>query len=155
MKSLLGKLGVILIGVAIFSCAEVWGEDWRFIGETDRFFSLYDAESIVRPSKNVVTVWKVCVYNEKGVKDMVAVFGKKVKNLSYGKFLTELDCKEKKLRYLQTIFYSGDERILHKRTISPSSNKGWYFFSPESMGEDLWEEVCWENLFLVFLSQLK
>lgn len=29
MKSLLIKFGVILIGLAIFSYAEVWGEDWR------------------------------------------------------------------------------------------------------------------------------
>ena len=29
MKSLLGKLGVILIGLAIFGNAEVWGADWK------------------------------------------------------------------------------------------------------------------------------
>ena len=29
MKSLLVKLGVILIGLAIFGYAEVWGADWR------------------------------------------------------------------------------------------------------------------------------
>ncbi len=30
MKSLSVKLGVILIGLAIFSYAEVWGADWKF-----------------------------------------------------------------------------------------------------------------------------
>jgi hypothetical protein len=29
MKSLPFKLGVILIGLAIFGCAEVWGADWK------------------------------------------------------------------------------------------------------------------------------
>jgi len=29
MKSLLGKLGIILIGLAIFGYAEVWAEDWK------------------------------------------------------------------------------------------------------------------------------
>ena len=30
MKSLSVKLGVILIGVAIFGYAEVWGANWKF-----------------------------------------------------------------------------------------------------------------------------
>ena len=29
MKSLLGKLGIILIGLAIFGYGGVWGEDWK------------------------------------------------------------------------------------------------------------------------------
>ena len=29
MKSLLVKLGVILIGLTIFGYGEVWGEDWK------------------------------------------------------------------------------------------------------------------------------
>jgi hypothetical protein len=34
MKSLLGKLGVILIGFIIFGCAEVWGVDWELFKKT-------------------------------------------------------------------------------------------------------------------------
>jgi dipeptidyl aminopeptidase/acylaminoacyl peptidase len=34
MKSLLGKLGAILIGLVIFGCAEVWREDWKLYGTT-------------------------------------------------------------------------------------------------------------------------
>jgi len=30
MKSSLGKLGGILIGLAIFTYAEAWGADWKF-----------------------------------------------------------------------------------------------------------------------------
>ena len=29
MKSLLGKVGVVFIGIAIFGNAEVWGADWK------------------------------------------------------------------------------------------------------------------------------
>jgi hypothetical protein len=32
MKSLLGKLGVVLIGLLIFGNAEVWGADWKYYG---------------------------------------------------------------------------------------------------------------------------
>jgi hypothetical protein len=37
MKSLLGKLGVILIGLAIFGNAEVWGADWKHYGDDEKF----------------------------------------------------------------------------------------------------------------------
>jgi hypothetical protein len=36
MKSLLGKLGVVLIGLIIFGCAEVWGADWKFYGSNEK-----------------------------------------------------------------------------------------------------------------------
>ena len=29
MKSLLGKLGIIIIGLSILGYAEVWGADWK------------------------------------------------------------------------------------------------------------------------------
>jgi hypothetical protein len=37
MKSLLGKLGVVLIGVAIFGCAEVWGPRMKPVTLVIRF----------------------------------------------------------------------------------------------------------------------
>jgi hypothetical protein len=53
MKSLPVKLGVILIGLAIFGNAEVWGADWRLY-EKD---SYYDASSITRQPDGSVRVW--------------------------------------------------------------------------------------------------
>ena len=35
MKSLLGKLGVLFIGLLILGNAEVWGADWRLYAETE------------------------------------------------------------------------------------------------------------------------
>ena len=54
MKSLLGKLGAILIGLAIFGYGEVWGADWMFYGKTDKYSCFYDAKSVSRPSENIV-----------------------------------------------------------------------------------------------------
>jgi hypothetical protein len=61
MKSLSGKLGVILIGLAIFGNAEVWGEEWKFFQVTKSTeevgglpvyanIHFYDATSVVYPS---------------------------------------------------------------------------------------------------------
>ena len=56
MKSLLGKLGVILIGLAIFGNAEVWGADWKFYDSNEMFLGYYDAQGIIRPPKTIVRV---------------------------------------------------------------------------------------------------
>jgi hypothetical protein len=45
MKSLSVKLGVILIGVAIFGYAEVWGANWKFF-ENFTYLSSRDASVI-------------------------------------------------------------------------------------------------------------
>ena len=58
MKSLLFKLGVILIGLLIFGYAEVWGADWVFVGDyyDNNLHLYYDAQSISRPSKNIFQI---------------------------------------------------------------------------------------------------
>jgi len=74
MKSLSGKLGVILvIGFAVFGYAEVWGADWKVFDEEILMFDrddpsytgkaeykrlyYYDRESIIKSSKDIVKVW--------------------------------------------------------------------------------------------------
>ena len=49
MKSLF-KLGVILIGILIFTYAEVWGADWIFVGDYNNHHLYYDTQSISRSS---------------------------------------------------------------------------------------------------------
>ena len=47
MKSLSVKLGVILIGLAIFSYTEVWGADWKYFSAgDDGIFYWYDAQGV-------------------------------------------------------------------------------------------------------------
>jgi hypothetical protein len=92
MKSLLVKFGVIfIIGLAIFGNAEVWGADWKLFGDYDNYLIYYDAQSITRPSKNIVRVWIRWDYTKKGVMDMVGKFGKKYENLDYLKYLCEIN----------------------------------------------------------------
>jgi len=75
MKSLLGRLGVILVGLALFANAEAWGAEWRLYYFDETFSCLYDAQNITRPSKNIVMVWIKCIYTKKGVMDWVEKFG--------------------------------------------------------------------------------
>jgi len=63
MKSLLGKLGVIIIGLVIFSNAEVWGADWKLPPPPPspspkgdmviNDFKVYPVADIPKPAKGV------------------------------------------------------------------------------------------------------
>ena len=58
MKSFSVKLGVILIGLIIFTNTKVWGADWVFVGDyyDNNLHLYYDAQSISRPSKNIFQI---------------------------------------------------------------------------------------------------
>jgi hypothetical protein len=58
MKSILGKLVIILIGLAIFGNAEVWGADWKIYGKD----AYYDVSSIIRQPDGSVRVWTKWVH---------------------------------------------------------------------------------------------
>ena len=68
MKSLPIRFGVIsvVIGLAIFGCAEAWAEDWRLYAKTDLYECFYDSEYMVRSSQEIVRVWTKLVYTETG-----------------------------------------------------------------------------------------
>jgi hypothetical protein len=99
MKSLLGKLGVLFIGLLIIGNAEVWGADWKLFGVTENYLCYFDASSITRPSKNIVRVWTRKSYTEKGVIGWVGKFGKEYENLSRIIELMEINCVEKSFVY--------------------------------------------------------
>jgi len=141
MKPLLVKLVVVLIGLAIFGYAEVWGADWRIYAKPESGIGVYyyDADGITRPSKNIVRVWEKVVYSAKGVKRYVEESGKRYENLSHSLNLWEFDCVEKKERILQTTEYSKDGTVLSS---TQSQKTPWNFISPTSIGEALYEAVC-------------
>ena len=138
MKSLLGKLGVILIGLAIVGCAEAWGADWKLFGDHDNYLIYYNIQNITRPSKNIVRVWIRWDYTKKGVMDMVGKFGKKYENLDYLKYLCEINCVEKMIRYLSANYYDNKGKVILSLSYSPEQ----YSIVPESIAESLYKEVC-------------
>jgi hypothetical protein len=138
MKSLSVKLGVILIGLLILGNAEVWGADWKLYVTNELYWAYYDAQSITRPSKNIVRVWTKNNFTEKGVLNWVGDLGKKYENLSYTKVLMEINCVENKLRRLSGSCYDNKGDV-----ISPSSFPSeWDFIPPETIAESLYKAVC-------------
>jgi hypothetical protein len=134
MKSLWVKLGVILIGLAIFGCAEMRGAHWKIFSSTDLYECFYYAENMTRSYKNIVRVWIKLEYTEKGIAENVKEFGKNYENLSYSLQLWEIDCPAKKRRILSINQYSVEGNILNTK---PAKSR-----LSESLGKSLSETVC-------------
>ncbi|PIV21213.1 MAG: hypothetical protein COS40_08545 [Deltaproteobacteria bacterium CG03_land_8_20_14_0_80_45_14] len=139
MKSLLGKLGVILIGLAIFGCAEVWGADWIYLETTFLGDFFYDVGNITRPSKNIVRVWNRIDYSEQGIIEMVMKFGKDCERVRFSFGLLEFNCASKTLRTISANFYSEEGIPLLSRT---DYDTKWMPLVPDTMQELLYKKVC-------------
>ena len=142
MKSLPVKLGAILAtGFTIFAYAEVWGADWKLYDSNNLRKSYYNANSITRPSKNIVRVWVRWNFTEKGVMDMVRSAGKKLEKLEYSISLNEINCEEKTHRFLSSIYYDNNGKMIY--TI-PSSKlpTEWLSIVPESNADNLCKTIC-------------
>jgi hypothetical protein len=140
MKSLSVKLVVIFIGLSILTYAEVWGEDWKFIRMNQSGDNCYyDADSITRPSKNIVRGSVKIVYSEKSVNREIERLGPAYKDLSHVIILWEMNCIEKKAAFLETTMYSKNEEII--KSFKVGSVKMVSIVS-DSMGEDLYKALC-------------
>lgn len=135
MKSLLGKVGVILvIGLMVFTYAEVWGADWTFFSSTDLYEVFYYVSDSHLLYKGTVHVWVKLEYTEKGIAEYVKQFGKGYENLSYSLQYWEINCRAKTRRILSVNHYSVKGNILNTKSAKSPFSK--------SFGDSLFEVVC-------------
>ena len=139
MKPLSVKWGVILIGIIIFTYAEVSGEEWIFYGNTDKYSCFYDAKSINHPSQNIVEVLEKEDYTNKGIDFMVGRLGEKYKNLSHLITLWQINCTDKKFRFLSLTYYSKESKVIYSYKVlySAGSSEDWSPFVTGSVGRIL------------------
>jgi hypothetical protein len=146
MKSLSAKLGVILIGLIIFTHAEVWGEDWKYFGAGGKgTFWWYDTQGVTYHPNNVIQVWTKRVKDDEiigmvksGEKITVSELEQMTLERSYERVLIEIDCVEKTLNQLQKFNYdskgvlkSGESKLDSKKSIPTNS-----------LAERLYKAVC-------------
>jgi hypothetical protein len=137
MKSLRVKLGIIFIGLAIFTCTEAWGQDWRLYGEDGFATYYYDAEKIIRISKNIVRVWSKVVFTKEGAAGLATRLGKGFKTLGFSIDLCEFDCVKGEYKELQRTFFSQRATYLGE-----DRNLLWGYVSQGSIQEKLYKIVC-------------
>jgi hypothetical protein len=139
MKSLSRRSGIILlfIGLAIFSYAEVWGQNWLLYGEDGFATYYYDAEKIIRPSKNMVRVWGKVVYTQEGAMGLATRLGKGFRALSFSIDLYEFNCANGEYKELQRTFFSQKATYLGE-----DRNLLWGFVNQGTIQEKLYKTVC-------------
>jgi hypothetical protein len=131
---------LVAMGLLFFGNADVWGEDWKplrpnKVGDSN----YYDADSITRPSQNIVKGSVKTVYSPKSVNREVEKLGPTYKNLSYRIVLWEMNCSEKKVAFLQRTDYTKNGTII--KTIKPDTIT-WMSIVPDTMGEELHKLLC-------------
>jgi hypothetical protein len=132
------QLIFILFGFLIFNSTEVSGESvWKYYGTNEHGSYYYDAESVERPSKEIIRVWVQSAYTDQGVSHWVRGGGEEFQNLGYTLVWTELNCVDRSVRFLQILFYSKDAEVLN-----PINANEWEFFAPHTMSEALYEALC-------------
>lgn len=139
MKSLSLSLGVILvaIGFTLFCHAEVWGEDWRLYGQDGIASYYYDAEKLIRPSKNIVRVWGKVIYTKEGGTGLATRLGKGFRTLNFSIDLYEFNCEKREYKELQRTFFS--ERATY---LGEQSDLSGGYVNQGSIQEKLYKLIC-------------
>jgi hypothetical protein len=137
MKSLLGKLGVILVGLAILTYAEAGGADWKYFSSgVDGTFYWYDAQGVTYHPDRIVQVWIKKVKADEvmdWVKSDVRITPSELEQMTagrnYERSLIEIDCAGKTFNHLQKLNYdskgvlkSGESKLGAKKRIQKNSN---------------------------------
>lgn len=132
------------IGMVLFGCPEVWGADWMFYGGTDQYACFYDVKSIGHSSENIVEVSEKQNYTNKGVIFMVEELGKKYEHLSHSITVWQINCADKKFRFLSLTHYSKEGKAVYswKVLYSTHPSEEWSPFITGSLGERLYRAVC-------------
>jgi len=137
MKSPSLRSGVLLVGLAIFSYAEVWGAGWREFDRNDEEIRYYYVQGVRHPSDKIVRVWVKMEYTDKGLSEKVQKLGKNYENLKYTMMEEEINCLDKKWRNLSLHDYSREGKVIYS-----SSRAGeWKRIDPGSMAETLCRAV--------------
>jgi len=138
MKSLSIRLGVtlVIIGLELFTYAEVWGKDWKLFKKTEDAKFYYDKKDITH--QNIVKVWIRQVYTKKGKMDMLNLVGPRYGKLSYSINSLEFDCGAKLIHFLSMAYYSKNGDVLDLE--NPPDK--WESIPPNSMFDALYKKVC-------------
>jgi hypothetical protein len=145
MKSLI-KLGVVLIGLCIFSYAEVWGADWKYFASgADRTFWWYDAQGVTFLPNRVVQVWVKKVKADEirhivktGAKLTLYEIEQITSEKDYERILMEIDCVKKTAYERQKLNYDS-KGVLKSGESKPGSKKS---IPKDSVAERLYNVVC-------------
>jgi hypothetical protein len=146
MKTLLVKLGVIVIGLIIFAYAEMWGVDWKFLTiGADGTFQWYDTESITQYPNRVFRVWIKVIKAEDIIETLknskefqINEIEQMTSKRDHERSLMEVDCIKKTFSLFATVKYDKSGKV--KDFLKDSIYK--VNIPPESVIEILYKQIC-------------
>ncbi len=139
MKTSSLKLEIIIfiIGLFIFTYAEVWGADWKYFASgNDGIFYWYDAQGITYQPNRIIQVWikkvkadEIMDMVKSGAKITASQLEQMTLERDYERSLIEIDCIEKTFNHLQKLNYdskgvlkSGESESGGRKRIRKNSN---------------------------------
>ena len=138
MKSVSGKLGVVLIGLFILGYAEAWGVDWALLEKIEATKFYHDEKDVTHSPQKIVKVWIRQVYTEKDKSVLINLVGRRYENLSYSINSLEFVCGTGLTRFLTKTYFSENGDLLGLE--DPPDI--WESISPNSMFDALYKIVC-------------
>ena len=141
---------IIILGILFLFADQVWAEDWTYYDTSLAGTMYYDKSSIFEAKKGVLSVWTKNILSTDSKKQYYAILKKMDKapddpsRLSYYKNLMEIDCTNKKFRYVHAAFYDEQDNIIYASSENETST--WNAIEPDSVGEKLINLVSAESV---------
>ncbi len=140
MKSLSVCWGAVLIGLAIFGCAENPEANWEKFYQDEDTVYYYNVKNITHLSNQIVRVWVKGVVTEKFKNTQeFKKLAIKFPTADHYKVLIELSCSERKGRILSFRLISKDKKRLSSEDFPKAT---WKFFLLEEKEDYLYNAVC-------------
>ena len=123
-----------------FPLAQGWGADWKEFYDSDIGKYFYDADNMDRPTGDIVMLYVKSALTEKGIWGWVQRLGNNFNNLSYTVRLSQLNCADRRWRWLAMTFYSNEDTNL--KTVTADAISDWDLINTESPLEPLFKAIC-------------
>lgn len=126
---------VFIIPSAVFADSS----DWRFLGSSSMSDEYYNIKTIEKYS-NAGKVWTKSIYTKNGTAETVKVLGKKYKNVFSSLSNKYIDCANRKISLISTVYYSINGSVVD--SFDYENDMESINVPPDSMGDTLLNIVC-------------
>ena len=132
---------IFFLGMFFLMACQAWAEEWTYYDTALAGTMYYDKSGIFEAKKGILSVWTKNILSTDSKKQYFSILKKIDKapddpsKLSYYKSLMEIDCTNKKFRYVYAVFYDEQDNIIYASSENETSE--WNTIEPDSIGEKL------------------
>ncbi|MBP1710703.1 MAG: hypothetical protein H6Q49_905, partial [Deltaproteobacteria bacterium] len=141
---------IFFSGIFFLFASQARAENWIYYDTALAGTMYYDKSSIFEAKKGILSVWTKNILSTDSKKQYFSILKNIEKapddpsKLYYYKSLMEIDCANKKFRYVYVVFYDEQDGIIHASEENETS--AWNKIEPNSVGEKLMNLVSSESV---------